>query len=102
MRLLTEELKKQLPELYSQEEVEDPKVILRCFTPDSSWVWLIMEGSKQEDGDWLLFAKVYSHFCPQGELGYVMLSELENSKGPLGTSIERDLYFKQTKLSQCK
>ena len=36
------------------------------------------------------------------ELGYFSLNEINEAKGSLGTSIERDLYFKPTKLSQIK
>ena len=102
MELLTEEIKKALPPLYSQDTVTDPVVIFKLFTPDSSWTWLIIEGSPQEDGDWMFFAKVTSHLCPEGELGYVMLSELEQVRGALGLGVERDLYFVSKPLSQCK
>jgi len=102
MQLLTEQMKKILPALYSQDKVEDPLVVVKYFTPDSSWTWYIIEGSEQIDGDWMFFAKVISHICPEGELGYVMLSELEQVKGALGLPVERDLYFVQKLLSQCK
>ena len=102
MKLLTKELQKKLPALYSQEEVSDPLVVVKYFTPDSSWTWLIIEGSKQEDGDWLFFCKASSHLCPEGELGYVSLSELEQLRGALGLPVERDLYFTPKKISQCK
>ena len=61
MELLTQEIKKQLPALYSQSEIIDPICSLKFFTPDSSWTWYITEGSEQEDGDWMFFAKVISH-----------------------------------------
>lgn len=102
MKLLTEEIKRQLPKLYSQEQVEDPICILKFFTPDSSWTWYIIEGSEQEFGDWMFFAKVISDICPEGELGYVMLSELVQIRGALGLEVERDLYFTPKPLSQCK
>ena len=101
MELLTEEIKKQLPKLYSQEQVADPICILKFFTPDSSWTWFIIEGSAESD-DWIFFAKVVNHICPDGELAYVMLSELEQVKGALGLGVERDLYWKPKPLSQCK
>jgi hypothetical protein len=102
MKLLTEEIKKQLPALYSQDAVADPLIKFKLYTPDSSFTWFIIEGSQQPDGDWMFFAKVTSHLCPEGELGYVMLSELEQIRGALGLSVERDLYFKSIPLSQCK
>ena len=102
MKLLTTEIRKQLPALYSQDTNPDPLVVVKYFTPDSSWTWLILEGSEQEDGDWMFFCKASSHLCPEGELGYVMLSELEQIRGALGLSVERDLYFSSKKLSECK
>jgi hypothetical protein len=102
MELLTQEIKKILPKLYSQEEVEDPVCMLKYFTPDSSFTWFILEGSETENGDWMFFAKVTSHLCPEGELGNVMLSELEQIKGALGLGVERDLYWTPKALSQCK
>jgi hypothetical protein len=102
MELLPIEIKKQLPALYSQDTVPDPLCILKYFTPDAGWTWFIVEGSEQEDGDWMFFCKVISPICPEGELGYVMLSELEQIKGALGLGVERDLYWTPKPLSQCK
>ena len=102
MKLLTNEIKKTLPPLYSQENVADPICNLKFFTPDAGWTWLILEGGEQEDGDWLFFAKVISPMCPEGELGYVLLSQLEQVKGSLGLPLERDLWWEDKPLSQCK
>jgi hypothetical protein len=101
MKLLTDEIKKQLPALYSQEQVSDPQAVVKIFTPDSSWTWFILEGS-EEDGDWIFFCKAISHICPEGELGYVMLSELEQVRGALGLGVERDIYWTPKPISQCK
>ena len=43
MKLMTEELKKKIPLLYSQENVEDPIVYAKYFTPDSYWTWYVLE-----------------------------------------------------------
>lgn len=102
MELITNEIKKQLPSLYAQEQVADPICFFKLFTPDSDWTWYITEGSEQEDGDWMLFCKVISPMMPEGELGYVMLNELERIRGPLGLAVERDLYWTPKPLSQCK
>ena len=99
---MTKEIEKTLPKLYSQEEVADPICQLKFFTPDSSFSWFITEGKKQKDGDWYFFGKVVSHLCPAGELGYVLLSQLEEIRGSLGLAIERDLYWTPKPLSQCK
>ncbi len=101
MELMTNQIEKQLPPLYSQENISDPMCHLKYFTPDAGWTWLILEAEKEEDGDFLFFAKVISPMTPEGELGYVRLSELKSVRGPLGLPIERDLYFKPTRLSKC-
>jgi hypothetical protein len=102
MKLLTKEIINKLPALYSQEHNEDPNVVVKFFTPDSSFTWFVIEGEEQEDGDWLFFNKCYSHLCPEGELGYVMLSQLQEVRGGLGLPIERDKWFSPKPLSQIK
>ena len=97
MKLLTQEVIKQLPQLYSTENIPDPTVQVKFFTPDSSWTWYIIEGSEQENGDWLFFTYVVGL---ESEYGYVLLSELETARGPLGLKIERDLYFNPTPMSK--
>ena len=102
MKLLTKEIKQTLPALYTQDKVVDPVCVLKFFTPDAGWTWFVVEGGEQKDGDWMFFAKVISPICPDGELGYVMLSELEQVRGALGLPVERDLWWKPKPLSQCK
>lgn len=90
MKLITKEIERRLPALYSQEEVDNPRIIMKFFTPWSNWTWYIIEGDKQEDGDWLFFAMVHGI---EKELGYVNLEELEGLRGPGGIKIERDKFF---------
>jgi hypothetical protein len=89
MELLTEELRQQLPPLYSQENEPDPIVHAKFFTPDSSWTWWVTEGSPR-GGDFLFFGYVQGL---DDEWGYFLLSELQQARGRLGLPIERDLYF---------
>jgi hypothetical protein len=89
MELLTAELRRQLPPLYSQENQADPIVHAKFFTPDSNWTWWVTEGSPQ-GGDFLFFGFVRGH---EDEWGYFLLSELNEVRGPLGLRIERDLHF---------
>ena len=102
MELITKEIAETLPSLYSQEEVADPVCPLKFFTPDANWTWYITEGEKQEDGDWLFFAKVVTPMCPNGEFGYVTLFQLKTVRGALGLPVERDLWWKAKPLSECK
>jgi hypothetical protein len=108
MKLLTEELRNQLPPLYSQEQEQDPMVICKFFHPLSSWTWYAYEGSpvdengyydtNKEKVDFLFFGWVYGDFP---ELGYFSLSELE-SVSVMGLGIERDLHFTPMRLSEVK
>ncbi len=95
MMLLTKALRKQLPPLYSQEDVADPMVICKFFYPDFSWTWFAIE----YDGEDLFFGFVDGDFP---ELGYFCLSELMQNRGKLGMPIERDLYFKPCRLSELR
>ena len=90
MKLLTEELKKKLPRLYSQENDSNPVVHCKFFTPDSNWTWFVTEGEPEGD-DFRFFGYVRGL---EDEWGYFLLSELEAARGPLRLPIERDLYFK--------
>jgi hypothetical protein len=108
MELLPEELRKQLPPLYSQEQEQDPLVICKFFHPLSPWTWYASEGSPvdadgyyntdKEKVDFLFFGWVYGD---QPELGYFSLSELE-SVTVMGLGMERDLHFKPMRLSEVK
>ena len=108
MKLLTEELKKQLPPLYSQQNEKDPLVVCKFFHLLSPMTWYAIEGSPvdadgyfdtdQEKVDFLFFGWVHSDFP---EMGYFSLSEMEKiNVGGLG--MERDLHFTPTKLSEVK
>lgn len=67
----------------------DAEVVVKFFNPCGVGTWLITEGEKQENGDWLFFG--YCHLF-EWEWGYVTLSELESVRLPFGLSIERELY----------
>ncbi|MBB4096204.1 DUF2958 domain-containing protein [Ochrobactrum pecoris] len=69
----------------------DPRPVVKLFTPDGSATWLITEAYEEPDGDLRMFG-----LCDLGspELGYVMLSEIEDVRGGLGLPVERDLYFR--------
>lgn len=96
MELLTEELRSQLPALYSQENTRDPMVHCKFFTPDSNWTWYVTEGSS-EDEEFIFFGFVCGF---ENEWGYFSLGELQSARGPLDLPIERDIYFKQAPFSE--
>ena len=96
MQLLTEELRAQLPALYSQESNKDPTVHAKFFCPWNNWTWFATEGS-QDDEDFRFFGYVVGL---EEEWGYFVLSELESVRGRGGLTIERDLYFRQGPFSE--
>jgi hypothetical protein len=112
MKLMTKEIYKSLPPLYSQEKVKDPMIKVKFFYGGSTWG--AYEGSE--------VCPVHSNFdckeCPKpwhdylffgwathgdgGELGYFSLKELASFRGRFGLGIERDMYFDPTPLSKFK
>jgi len=103
MKLMTKELAKKLPKLYTTdqftdegERIYDITLVAKFFTPDSQWTWYIIEGEQRGD-DWLFFGYIVGL---ERELGYFTLSELESVRGPLGLKIERDRYWKPITLGE--
>lgn len=99
MKLLTEEIKKKLPPLYATEStpIEEKNFVCKFFAPWSFWTWYVIEGEKEEDGDWCFFGYVEGF---EKEYGYFCLSELESVNGPLGLRIERDINFSNVPCSK--
>jgi hypothetical protein len=95
MKLLTDELRARLPPLYAQEAESEPTVYAKFFMPGTGWTWYVTEGSEQE-GDFLFFGFVIGL---ESEFGYFLLSELETVTSPLGLHVERDLAFREGKLT---
>ncbi len=94
MKLLTKAIEKQLPALYANEEVEDSKLIVKFFTPDSNWTWWASEFDPEQR---LFFGLVDGL---EREWGYFSLDELESARGPLGLKIERDMWWTPVKASE--
>lgn len=92
MKLLTKEILKSLPPLYSQENNPDPIVRVKFFHPMSNWTWYATE----YDGKDIFFGLVDGF---EKELGNFSLSELQSVKIH-GLGIERDLYFEPKPLSE--
>jgi len=94
VKLLTKEISKQLPPLYSQDKLGGRAIAyVKFFTPDSNWTWWAIEF----DGEDTFFGLVEGHFK---ELGYFSLSELQSLRGPLGLPVERDLYWQPKRLEE--
>tara|TARA_R100001163_G_scaffold64059_1_gene57394 strand:+ start:380 stop:757 length:378 start_codon:yes stop_codon:yes gene_type:complete len=99
-KLLTKEILNETPDLLDNDglETHKVKVTAKFFDPTGSFTWYLTEIDKRDKNT--CFGFVTSEFCPQGELGYFTISELESVKGHLGLGIERDKYFKATKLTE--
>jgi hypothetical protein len=95
MELLTDELRRALPALYTGENVSDPIVVCKFFLSGTGWTWYATEF----DGEDTFFGYVVGFEC---ELGCFSLQELVQVQGPLGLRVERDLYFKACPLSQVR
>jgi len=97
VELLTKELRAKLLKLYETEDtpLEEKMVVVKFFTPDSSWIWYAVEF----DGEDLFFGLVDGL---EKEWGYFSLKELQSARGPLGLPIEWDLYFEPTKIKDIK
>lgn len=67
---------------------------IKLFTPWTYWTWFIAEADF-ETGE--AFGYVHGHFK---ELGYFDLNEIAELKGPLGLTVERDLYFDPKKFAE--
>jgi len=95
MKLLTQANRKNLPKLYANEKKPAGEAIawVKFFTPDNSWTWYATEF----DGNDLFFGLVDGQ---DKELGYFSLSEMRQSKGPMGLAIERDLHWKPKPLKE--
>ena len=103
MKLLTKELREILPPLYAQDgKGGSATVHVKLFLTSSSWTWYILEGEPvlDESGqevDFRFFGLVEGY---EKELGYFLLSELEEVRGPMGLPIERDLWWKPKTLAE--
>ena len=90
MQLMTPELREQLI-ANGKDREGDHFPVLKCFDPLGASKWLIY-AMDPEDNDYLRCLADLGMGFP--ELGGVLLSQLQNYRGPLGIGIERDLYFK--------
>ena len=93
--LLTAELRKKLPKLYSQEKVKDPICWVKFFYPAGRYTAYATEF----DGKDIFFGYVINQ---EKEMSYFSLKEMQSFQGKFGLRMERDRYFKPTRLSVVK
>lgn len=115
MKLLTKTVARTIPLTYAASESPDPVAFVKFFTSWSGWTWYVCEGmANLNDGTELSVADGLDHpdlddiyffgkvIGLETELGDFSLKELASLKGPGGLTVERDLYFRPTKLSECE
>lgn len=107
MKLITKEIIKlfeKYPIASQDGKRGDATVIVKFFYPAGAATWLITEGNliKDENGN-VSDIEMFGFCCPMGveygELGYVMLSDLEKVEVIPGLKVERDLYFPNGKIN---
>lgn len=62
MKLMTKEIEHRLikcPCCPDEEKGMESKVVVKYFNPYGAGAWLIIQGEKMQDGDWLLYS--YCH-----------------------------------------
>jgi hypothetical protein len=79
MTLLTKDIEKKIPTLYSTEEIatQNKNIVCKFFALGSGWTWYVVEGERQQNGDYLFFGIVDGS---EKEWGYFTLHELESIK----------------------
>jgi hypothetical protein len=95
VKLMTKAVEKSLPKLYATEGVlmGDKIAKVKYFDPMTQWTWYGIEYDGKDE--------FFGYVCGfENELGYFYLSELKSIKCPWGLSIERDIYFKPTKVAE--
>ena len=95
IKLLTKALLKQLPSYEAIADEKDPMVWAKFFYPDFSWTWFAIAF----DGTDIFFGFVDGDEPEEGDFS---LSELLNTRGKLGCSIERDRFFTPCRLSELR
>ena len=98
VKLMTKEIEEKFKKypLESQDaKGGDAKLLVKYFNPMGAGTWLITEGEKLEDGDFMMYGYCHLGDDVNAEFGYVLLSDLEKIKLPFGMTIERDLYLKE-------
>jgi len=101
--LMTSQIRKILPPLYTQENEKDPMVYVKFFNPYGAGTWLATEFDGRDN---FFGAVTLGHGW---ELGYFSLRELESIEAtmfgkrvPGLQGIERDAHFRPRPLSQAK
>ena len=96
MELLTKELKKQLPPIYSTEDIDykDKVAVCKFFLTGTALTWYAVEFDPATEE---FFGLIDGY---DKELGYFTMQELKSIRGQFNMPVERDLSFEPTKLKE--
>ena len=95
MNLLDQQLLERFRELGKQ-DILDPIIVAKFFTSWSRWTWYVISYD-EESG--MFFGLVQGSHT---ELGYFSMTDLKRLKGPFGFGVERDLHWREKRLSELK
>ena len=110
MMLITKEIAQKLVVadkafLESDDGWTSDEVAVKFFCPWGAATWWIVSGTPlnaingevdyetDNPADWHMFGFADLGDAQCAELGYVLLSQLQELRGPLGLKVERDLYY---------
>lgn len=98
MKLITKQLEERFAKIGNQDEEEDPIIIAKFFNPNGAGTWYAISYEPEYN---ICFGYVTG--LGYDELGSFSITELESLKPPpFGLSIERDIHFKECRLSDIK
>ncbi len=90
MELMTPEIAARFKEVGSQEKLGDKAIVIaKFFDPAGSWTWYATEYDPKAN---TCFGLVQGFELEYGDFS---LTELQEVRGSLGTSIERDIHWKE-------
>ena len=101
MKLLTSEIKKRLAKYptYSQDgKKKEAVAVCKFFLCQGAWTWYVLEC----DAEYNIAYGITINGAGEGEYGYFSLPELQKVRTRYGLGVERDIYFKPTKLGDIK
>lgn len=101
MELIPQELKQKFKKQgdTSQKRAPDIMVLAKFFAPWGASNWFATDYD-EEDNVCFGYVNLGGEFEAFAELGYFSIDELEETRGPFGLKIERDLYWKERTLQE--
>jgi len=99
MQLLTEGIIKRFKKVGCQENVKDPVVVAKFFNPTGAGTWFATEYDPNTK-TFFGYVSIFNDW--NDEWGSFSLKELEDYIGKWDLGIERDMFFKEQRISEVK